>query len=74
MPLMRISLRAGKPAAYKAAVIEATYQAMRTAWSITEHDRFAVISEHDATMFINLVEFKAENRSFGNGIAQYVKP
>jgi hypothetical protein len=54
MPLVRISLRAGKPAAYKAAIVEATYQAMRAEW--------------------NLVEVKAENWSFGNGIAQYVKP
>jgi 4-oxalocrotonate tautomerase len=128
MPLMRISLRTGKSAAYKGAIVEATYQAMRAAWSIPEHDRFAVVSEHDATtleydsgyldiartddiviiqitandtrttaqkqafyndladrlhadpgirkedVFINLVEVKAENWSFGNGVAQYVKP
>jgi 4-oxalocrotonate tautomerase len=49
MPLMRISLRTGKSAAYKGAIVEATYQAMRAAWSIPEHDRFAVVSEHDAT-------------------------
>lgn len=68
MPLVRIGLRNGKNAAYRddigRAVDEALYKAIV--------DRLAAkpnIRPQD--VFINLIEVKKENWSFGNGVAQY---
>jgi 4-oxalocrotonate tautomerase len=126
MPLARIDLRRGKPPAYRKAICEGIYRALRETFNVPENDRFLVVSEHDADnfvhaesylgiaysndlviiqitvsdtratktkqaffarvtdllaenpglrkedVFINLVECKTENWSFGNGIAQYV--
>jgi phenylpyruvate tautomerase PptA (4-oxalocrotonate tautomerase family) len=125
MPLVRIDLRRGKSPAYKKAICDGIYGAMRETFSVPEHDRFMIVSEHDSgnflhadsylgvnysddlvivqitandtrsieqkraffarvaallkqdpglrmeDVFINLVECKKENWSFGNGIAQY---
>ena len=125
MPLIRVSLRRGKPAAYRKAILEGLYQAMRETFDVPEGDRFMVVTEHDADdfvydpnylgisrshealliqitlnegrttdqkrafykaiadglhakidlrredVFINLVEVKKENWSFGNGEAPY---
>ncbi len=125
MPLTRISLRRGKPAVYRKAILDGVYLAMRETFNVPEDDRFMLISEHDADdfsygadylgirrsddlviiqltvsdtrtlaqkqalfariverltqdpglrpedVFINLVEVKPENWSFGNGVAQY---
>jgi 4-oxalocrotonate tautomerase len=52
MPLVRISLRRrGKPAAYRKAIADGVYDAMRTAFDVPEEDRFMVISEHDEPDF-----------------------
>src|SRR5579863_1326526 len=51
MPLVRVSLRRGKPAAYRKAILEGVYDAMRGAFDVPEEDRFMVISEHDETNF-----------------------
>ena len=126
MPLVRIDLRRGKSPAYKKALCDGIYSAMREAFNVPEDDRFMIVSEHEADnfifaesylgishtdelviiqitandtrtvaqkqalfarvaallaenpglrrqdVFINLVECKKENWSFGNGIAQYV--
>ena len=126
MPLIRIDMRRGKPAAYKHAICEGVYRAMLEEFAVPKDDRFMIVSEHDANnfvhaesylgiaytddlmmiqitandtrtvqqkqaffarvatllaenpglrkedVFINLVEVKKENWSFGNGIAQYV--
>jgi 4-oxalocrotonate tautomerase len=125
MPLVRIDLRRGKPPAYRKAICDGIYRAMRETFTVPENDRFMIVSEHDADnfvhaesylgvahtgdlviiqitandtrtveqkqaffarvaallaenpglrkedVFINLVECKKENWSFGNGIAQY---
>lgn len=125
MPLVRISIRSGKPAAYKKALVDGLYAAMRETFSVPEDDLFMTIDEHGADtfaysptylgiarsddlvivqvfandtrdapqkaafyrgiadalgrapgvrredVFVNLVEVKKENWSFGNGIAQY---
>ena len=125
MPLTRISLRRGKPAAHRKAILDGVYLAMRETFNVPEDDRFMLITEHDADdfsygadylgirrsddlviiqltvsdtrtpaqkqalfgrivarlardpglrpedVFINLVEVKPENWSFGHGIAQY---
>ena len=51
MPLVRISLRKGKPAAYRKAILEGIYAAMRGTFDVPEEDRFMVIDEHDETDF-----------------------
>jgi 4-oxalocrotonate tautomerase len=51
MPLVRISLRQGKSAAYKQAIGDGVYQAMRETFDVPEEDRFVVISEHTASEF-----------------------
>jgi phenylpyruvate tautomerase PptA (4-oxalocrotonate tautomerase family) len=47
LPLTRISLRRGKPAAYKLALMTALYQAMRETFDVPDEDRFIAITEHD---------------------------
>ncbi len=47
MPLTRISLRRGKPKAYKAAIVEQVYQAMRETFDVPADDRFVIVTEHD---------------------------
>ena len=48
MPLVRIDLRRGKSAAYKTAICEGIYRAMRETFNVPEEDRFMVVGEHDA--------------------------
>jgi 4-oxalocrotonate tautomerase len=126
MPLIRISMRRGRPAAEAAAIVDGVYKALRATFEVPEKDLFAVVHQHDADefvfdasffgfertaglviiqltvantrgitqkkalyaaiaeklgrnpglkpddIFINLVEVKREDWSFGGGIAQYV--
>jgi 4-oxalocrotonate tautomerase len=51
MPLTQISLRAGKPAAYRQAIFDSLYQAISEALNTPEDDRFMTITEHDAANF-----------------------
>jgi phenylpyruvate tautomerase PptA (4-oxalocrotonate tautomerase family) len=51
MPLIHISLRAGKPEAYRQAIFDSLYRAMREALNVPEDDQFMTISEHDAANF-----------------------
>jgi 4-oxalocrotonate tautomerase len=51
MPLLHISLRAGKPEAYRQAIFDSLYRAMREALSVPEDDQFMTITEHDAANF-----------------------
>jgi phenylpyruvate tautomerase PptA (4-oxalocrotonate tautomerase family) len=52
MPLVRIDLRAGKPAEYRRAIADGIHRAMVEALAVPEHDRFQVITEHDASGLI----------------------
>jgi 4-oxalocrotonate tautomerase len=52
MPLIRVSLRRGKPAAHRKAILEGLYQAMRETFDVPEGDRFMVVTEHDADDFV----------------------
>lgn len=126
MPLIRISMRRGRPASHPAAIVDGVYRALRATFEVPENDLFAVVHQHDAEefvfdagyfgfertaglviiqlvvantrgvtqkkalyaaiaenlqkepglkpddIFINLVEVKREDWSFGGGIAQYV--
>ena len=51
MPLIHISLRAGKPEAYREAIFDSLYRAMRETFGVPEDDQFMTITEHDASSF-----------------------
>lgn len=51
MPLTRVSLRRGKPAAYRQAILAGLYAAMRETFNVPENDYFMVVTEHDAADF-----------------------
>jgi len=51
MPLIHISLRAGKPEAYRQAIFDGLYRAMRETLDVPEGDHFMTITEHDAANF-----------------------
>ncbi|ALS67790.1 tautomerase family protein [Pandoraea apista] len=51
MPLVHISLRTGKPAAYRQAICDGIYQAMRDTFSVPEDDQFMTVSEHESSDF-----------------------
>lgn len=48
MPLVRISLRRGKPEAYRAAIAESVHRALVETMNVPPKDRFQVVTEHDA--------------------------
>jgi 4-oxalocrotonate tautomerase len=48
MPLVRIDLRQGKPAEYRAALGDAVHQAMVETINVPAADRFQLIAEHPA--------------------------
>jgi phenylpyruvate tautomerase PptA (4-oxalocrotonate tautomerase family) len=52
MPLVRISLFPGKPADYRRAIGDGIHQAMVETLAVPEHDRFQIITEHDAGRLI----------------------
>jgi 4-oxalocrotonate tautomerase len=47
MPLIRISLKKGKPAAHRRAIADGVYEALRETFNVPEHDRFVAVHEHD---------------------------
>jgi 4-oxalocrotonate tautomerase len=51
MPLTRVSLRRGKSAAHRKAILDGVYRAMRETFDVPDEDRFMVISEHDDDNF-----------------------
>ncbi len=51
MPLLHISLRAGKPQAYRQAIFDSLYRAMRETFNVPEDDQFMTITEHDVANF-----------------------
>ena len=51
MPLLNISLRAGKPEAYRQAIFDNLYRAMRETLNVPEDDQFMTITEHAASNF-----------------------
>jgi len=52
MPLTHIALRRGKPAAYRRAILEGLYAAMRETFNVPEDDRFMTITQHEADEFL----------------------
>jgi phenylpyruvate tautomerase PptA (4-oxalocrotonate tautomerase family) len=51
MPLVRISLRRGKSAEYRAAILDGIYAALRETFDVPEDDRFMLVTQHDADEF-----------------------
>ena len=51
MPMLHISMRAGKPKAYRQAIFDSLYRAMRETLDVPEDDQFMTITEHDAANF-----------------------
>jgi 4-oxalocrotonate tautomerase len=51
MPLIRISLRTGKPSAYRKALADGVYLALREMFNVPEDDLFVTISEHEEDNF-----------------------
>lgn len=51
MPLLHISLRAGKPEAYRQAICDGLYRAMHETFDVPADDQFMVITEHEAANF-----------------------
>ena len=48
MPLVRIALREGKPAAYRRAIADEVHRAIVEVASVPELDRFQILTEHAA--------------------------
>ena len=51
MPIIHIALRTGKPDAYRQAIFDSLYRAMRETLDVPEDDQFMTITEHDAANF-----------------------
>ncbi len=51
MPLVHVSLRAGKPEAYRQAIFDNIYLAMRETFNVPEDDQFMTMTEHEASNF-----------------------
>ena len=63
MPLTRIALRRGKPAAYRMAILEGVYAAMRETFNVPEDDRFMVVTQHDEDEFLYGAHYLGIERS-----------
>lgn len=51
MPLIHISLRAGKPETYRQAIFDSIHRAMHETFDVPEDNHFMTINEHDAANF-----------------------
>ena len=51
MPLIHVSMRIGKPEAYRQAICDGLYRAMREALNVPEGDEFITITEQDSANF-----------------------
>jgi 4-oxalocrotonate tautomerase len=63
MPLARVSLRRGKPAAYRKAILEGLYQALRETFEVPEGDRFMTVTEHDQDDYVYDANYLGIQRS-----------
>lgn len=64
MPLVRISLKKGKPAAYRQAIADSVYRAMtESAFNVPENDRFIVTHQHDDDDFSYSPDYLGIQRS-----------
>jgi phenylpyruvate tautomerase PptA (4-oxalocrotonate tautomerase family) len=52
MPFTRIALREGKPAAYRAALVDGVHRALMRTFNVPEDDIFMVVTEHAEENFV----------------------
>ncbi|MBP2309675.1 tautomerase family protein [Azospirillum melinis] len=62
MPLVHISLCAGKSEAYRQAIFDGLYRAMHETFNVPEDDQFMTITEHNATNFRYSASYLGVNR------------
>lgn len=70
MPLIRISLRRGRPASHPATIVDGVYRALRATFEVPENDLFAVVHQHEAEEFVFDANFFGFQRSAGLVIIQ----
>ncbi len=70
MPLIRISMRRGRPASHPAAIVDGVYRALRATFEVPENDLFAVVHQHEADEFVFDANFFGFQRSGGLVIIQ----
>jgi phenylpyruvate tautomerase PptA (4-oxalocrotonate tautomerase family) len=63
MPLTRVFLRRGKSAAYRKAILDGIYLALRETFDVPEDDRFMLISEQDEADFVYGAGYLGVSRS-----------
>ena len=63
MPLIRISLRQGKSSAYRKALADGIYLALRETFNVPEDDLFVTISEHEDDNFFYGANYLSIGRS-----------
>ncbi|MFD1624271.1 tautomerase family protein [Azospirillum griseum] len=51
MPLVHISMRAGKPDSHRQAICDGLYRAMHETFNVPEDDQFMAVTEHEAASF-----------------------
>lgn len=51
MPLVHIAMRAGKPDAYRQAIFDSVYRALRETFNVPGDDQFMTITEHEPANF-----------------------
>lgn len=51
MPFVHVSLRTGKPEAYRQAIFDNVYRALRQTFNVPEDDQFMILTEHEAANF-----------------------
>ncbi|MEW5422021.1 tautomerase family protein [Amorphus sp. 3PC139-8] len=51
MPLVHIHMQTGKPDAYRQAIFDGVYDALRATFNVPEDDQFMTITEHEASNF-----------------------
>lgn len=51
MPILHVSMQTGKPVAYRQAILDSLYQALRSALNVPEGDDFMTITEHEPANF-----------------------
>lgn len=63
MPLIRISLRKAKPSAYRKALADGVYLALRETFNVPEDDLFVTINEHEEDNFFYGANYLGIQRS-----------
>lgn len=63
MPLIRISLRAGRSPDEKATLVDTVYRSLRETFDVPKDDLFALVHEHGAADFIYSPDYMGIRRS-----------